>query len=428
MNVGSPGCGALLVEPREGRDRQVDLAAHLDQRRRRSPSASAQRQRDRATVRRFAVTSSPTIAVAAGRAAHEARRRVDERDGQAVDLRLGDVARRLGHAGGLEQPPHALRPRPAARRRRGRWRATASAAGGAPRRSPSRGAAADALGGRVGRDQVGVGLLERRAARATARRRSRRRRSGCRRRSTAWSWRSISRPQLARSRAAASLTPHRPGSRPAPPASPRPRRALGVRSTAPATTPQVTPIGADAGGARRPRCRTASRPRSARLGRRGPSARAPSGPARGAACGARCPRPSRPRRTATRRRLDREGQVDRVARLRRRDADRGAGPLEPHAAASSTPSNRPQQRGRVGVVPDAVGVVELLRAVGRRTPPSARSAGGRSRSAAPRRAGRRRAPCCTACRWDARISAIVSISVPSRSKTTARQRNVTRVP
>ena len=53
-----PGLEALLVEPLERRERQVDLAAHLDERRRLSPPAGAAAAPS--IVRRFAVTSSPT--------------------------------------------------------------------------------------------------------------------------------------------------------------------------------------------------------------------------------------------------------------------------------------------------------------------------------------------------------------------------------
>ena len=79
--------GAALVQRLEGGDRQVDLAAHLDQRRR---VLDAQRDRpDRAQVLGH-VLADP--AVAAGGAADEHAVLVGERDRQAVDLRLGRVA------------------------------------------------------------------------------------------------------------------------------------------------------------------------------------------------------------------------------------------------------------------------------------------------------------------------------------------------
>ena len=81
--------GALLVERGEGRQRQVDLAAHLEQRRR---VLDAQRDRaDRAQVLGHLLAD---LAVAAGGAAHEHAVLVDERDREPVDLRLGHEARR----------------------------------------------------------------------------------------------------------------------------------------------------------------------------------------------------------------------------------------------------------------------------------------------------------------------------------------------
>ena len=100
--------GALLVQPGESRQRQVDLAAHLQQRRR---VVDAQRDRpDRAQVLGHVLAD---LAVAARGAAHEHAVLVDERDRQAVDLRLGheadvahldslagEVALRAQHPGG----------------------------------------------------------------------------------------------------------------------------------------------------------------------------------------------------------------------------------------------------------------------------------------------------------------------------------------
>ena len=78
------GRGALLVQAGERRQRQVDLAAHLQQRR---GVLHAQRNRaDRAQVLGHVLAH---LAVPAGGAAHQHAVLVDERDGEAVDLRLG---------------------------------------------------------------------------------------------------------------------------------------------------------------------------------------------------------------------------------------------------------------------------------------------------------------------------------------------------
>jgi hypothetical protein len=81
------GLRALLVEPHERGQREVDLPAHLEQGRR---VVDAQRYRtDRAQVLRDLLAD---LAVAARRAAHQHAVLVDERDGEAVDLRLGHEA------------------------------------------------------------------------------------------------------------------------------------------------------------------------------------------------------------------------------------------------------------------------------------------------------------------------------------------------
>ena len=80
------GLRALLVEGGEGRSREVDLAAHLDERRR---VLDPERDRlDRAQVLGHAL---PDLAVAAGGPAGKDPVLVDERDRQAVDLRLRHV-------------------------------------------------------------------------------------------------------------------------------------------------------------------------------------------------------------------------------------------------------------------------------------------------------------------------------------------------
>ncbi len=85
------GGRGLLVHPGEHREREVDLAAHLEQSRR----LAAQGQRDRphrAQVRRH-ILSTP--AVAARGAAAEDTVLVHERDGGAVDLGLDHIGHRL---------------------------------------------------------------------------------------------------------------------------------------------------------------------------------------------------------------------------------------------------------------------------------------------------------------------------------------------
>ena len=148
--------GALLVQPRERRQRQVDLAAHLEQRRR---VVHAQRDRaDRAQVLGHVLAD---LAVAARGAAHEHAVLVHERDRQPVDLRLGHEAH-VAHLDALarEVALAAHAPRPPAPPRCARSRATASAGGGGTCSNLSSGSAAHALGGRVGRAQLRVLRLE----------------------------------------------------------------------------------------------------------------------------------------------------------------------------------------------------------------------------------------------------------------------------
>ena len=98
-----PGLGALLVQPGERRAREIDLTAHLHQRRRiLDPERDGV---DGPQVRRDLL---PHLAVPAGRSARELTALVDERDGEAVDLRLADVfdLLHLG-AGGGGQPANA---------------------------------------------------------------------------------------------------------------------------------------------------------------------------------------------------------------------------------------------------------------------------------------------------------------------------------
>ena len=84
---GLPRGSAFLVQLCECRERQVDLAAHLEQRRR---VFHAQRYRaDRAQVLRHLLAH---LAVAAGGSAHQDPVLVDERDREPVDLGLGDEA------------------------------------------------------------------------------------------------------------------------------------------------------------------------------------------------------------------------------------------------------------------------------------------------------------------------------------------------
>ncbi len=83
-----PGLEALRVEPLEGRERQVDLSAHLDQRRRRRAAQALRQGLDRAQIGRDVLADR---AVAARRAAGQRAVLVDERDREPVDLGLRDV-------------------------------------------------------------------------------------------------------------------------------------------------------------------------------------------------------------------------------------------------------------------------------------------------------------------------------------------------
>ena len=113
-------------------------------------------------VLRFCGHVLADLAVAARRPAHEHAVLVDQRDRQAVDLRLGHVLDRRSSMPSLgEQVARRASPRRAARPRRGRSRARASAAGAGPGSNRSSGLPADALRRRVGRPQLGVLLLER---------------------------------------------------------------------------------------------------------------------------------------------------------------------------------------------------------------------------------------------------------------------------
>ncbi len=100
--------GAALVQRGEVAERHVDLAADLDERR---GVVDAQRdRRDRAQIVGDVLADH---AVAAGRAALEDAVAVEQRDRQAVDLRLGDVAelRRLDPLA-REVVAHPVDPRP----------------------------------------------------------------------------------------------------------------------------------------------------------------------------------------------------------------------------------------------------------------------------------------------------------------------------
>ncbi len=147
--------GALLVQLREVSDRQVDLAAHLDQLRR---VFDPQRDRlHRAQVLRHLLADAP---VAARGAAGQHAVLVGERDREAVHLRLGHVADLLAlDVEPLEAALDALGPSPQ----------LVLVAGVAERQhrlgvlDPPElleGHTADALGRRVGGDELGIGLLE----------------------------------------------------------------------------------------------------------------------------------------------------------------------------------------------------------------------------------------------------------------------------
>ena len=145
--------GAALVERGEVGQRHVDLAADLEQRRD-VVAVDAQRdRRDRAQVVGHVLAD---LAVAARGAGLEHAVAIDERDGQTVDLGLGDVLE-LGVLDALarEVVAHAVDPRAqlllAARVGQREHRLAVGDLG--QRRDRL---AADALGGRVGRQQLGV--------------------------------------------------------------------------------------------------------------------------------------------------------------------------------------------------------------------------------------------------------------------------------
>ena len=179
MKVDRPGLGAPLVERGEVRQRHVDLAAHLDQRRR---VVDPQRDRaDRAQVVRDVLAD---LAVAARGAAHEHAVAVEQRHRQPVDLRLGhELERRVLDPLAREVVAHAVDPGPqlllgarvGEREHRLQVRDLLELADRLP---------AHALGRRVGREQLRVLALDRRAARPAARRRRRRRSRGRRGRSS----------------------------------------------------------------------------------------------------------------------------------------------------------------------------------------------------------------------------------------------------
>ena len=152
--------GAGGVEVGEGRQRQVDLSAHLDhargRRSARQPQARGDRA-DRAQVGRHVLADD---AVAAGGPRHEEPVLVDQRDGEPVDLGLHHEAHvaapqalLLHHRPGAAVPGVELV---------GAARVGQAEHGAAvlDRREAARQRGAHALGGRVGCDQVRVGGLE----------------------------------------------------------------------------------------------------------------------------------------------------------------------------------------------------------------------------------------------------------------------------
>ena len=147
--------GPLLVHPGETGQRQVHLAAHLDDRRRLLAAVQAQAQRDRldgAQVRRHVLAN---LAVAARRPANEHPSLVHEGDRKPVDLRLDHPFDRLV----AEHPHRPLRPRPelvvAAGVAKREHRLQVAHLGEVPG-----GWARHPLGRRVGDDEVGMGRLQ----------------------------------------------------------------------------------------------------------------------------------------------------------------------------------------------------------------------------------------------------------------------------
>ncbi len=100
--------GPPLVQPRKGGQRQVHLAAHLHDGRRRHATQPQRQRLDGAQVGGHVLAH---LAVAARGAHAEDAVTVDERDGEAVDLGLHHVAHRLaGQLGALEEPAVARVP------------------------------------------------------------------------------------------------------------------------------------------------------------------------------------------------------------------------------------------------------------------------------------------------------------------------------
>ena len=148
--------GAALVERGEVLQRHVQLAPHLQQRRR-----ALDVQRDRADRAQVVGDVLADLPIAAGDAALEHAVAVDQRDRQAVDLRLDHVQKaRLGDALAREVVAHPLDPR-----------AELLLGAGVGEREhrlqvrdllqPPHRAAPDALRGRVGHKQLGVRGLQR---------------------------------------------------------------------------------------------------------------------------------------------------------------------------------------------------------------------------------------------------------------------------
>ena len=146
------GGGALVERPEAG-EGHVDLAPHLEHGRRVVIAERERDRADRAQVRRHVLA---LLAVAAGRAADECAVLVDERDRRAVDLRLEHVHDRLVR---VEPLPHVLAP--LEHRLVGRDLLERAHRRQVPYLlEPVGERRADALGRRVGRDELRVGRLE----------------------------------------------------------------------------------------------------------------------------------------------------------------------------------------------------------------------------------------------------------------------------
>ena len=153
MNVESPASARRSLSLAKSGQRHVDLASDLDQRRRIIHVEPHRDRHDRPEVVGHVLAD---LAVAARRPALEHPVAVDQRDREPVDLGLDDVLE-LGIADPLPSRGSCASAgsRPAAPRPSGRWPARASAGDGAPSRA-RHGLGADALGRRVGGDQLGV--------------------------------------------------------------------------------------------------------------------------------------------------------------------------------------------------------------------------------------------------------------------------------